>query len=58
MKKSIIIKEEEKGKGVYLIDVDTKKSGEVKGKDSWERISNTIREFLNTGKNDKPALHA
>lgn len=46
MKKNIIVKEVEKGHGIYVIDVDKSKAGQIKGSSYKEKLDNAIRDFL------------
>lgn len=57
MKKNIIIREQEKGRGIYIIDVDKNQAGKLRGNNHSERLGNAIRDFLNNDK-VKPQLKA
>ena len=48
MKKNIIVKEVQKGRGVYEIEVNPDAAPKIKGNSHNERISNAIKDILRT----------
>ena len=48
--RTIITKEVNTGKGVYVIDVDKEIVSEVKGNNHSERLHNAVHDFLDKGR--------
>lgn len=46
MKKNIILKEVQKGKGVYSIEVNPDAAPKIKGNNHNERINNAVKDIL------------